>query len=380
MNPSRRHWLQQVGALGVTSALAPWPALVAAGTRASRPPFGALGAPDPNGVCLPAGFTARLLATSGVPVAGTDHRWHAAPDGGATFAQDDGWIYVSNAEVDEGGGGVGALRFDRSGRVVAAYSILEGTHRNCAGGPTPWGTWLSCEEIDTGLVYECDPGRPGQGRARPLLGRFLHEAAAVDPQTGYVYLTEDHLDSRFYRFRPTRYGVLDTGILEAAYVDTAGRVSWREVPVDAPYRGADSTAFARGEGAWYHAGVVYLTTTDDHRVWGFDPAASHLRLLYDGSAPESSGHLRDPDNITVHAPSGALLVAEDVGDLEVVLLVAREGRWEASPLVRFVGHADSEVTGPAFSPDGSRLYVSSQRGRDGVHGMTFEITGPFREL
>jgi secreted PhoX family phosphatase len=234
--------------------------------------------------------------------------------------------------------------------------------------------------VDGGIVYECDPLRPGQGVARPLLGTYWHEAAAIDPASGFVYLTEDDPQSRFYRFRPAVYGKLDAGVLEAALVAPDHTVTWVRVPTDAPYRGDDSSAFARAEGAWYHAGVIYLTTTADHRVWAYALAATRLEIVYDAVALGERAILHDPDNITVHAQTGALLVAEDAGDLQVVLLAPRAGRWEAAPLVQFAGHDASEVTGPAFSPDGTRLYVSSQRGRDGQHGMTFEITGPFLNI
>ena len=99
-----------------------------------------------------------------------------------------------------------------------------------------------------------------------------------------------------------------------------------------------------------------------------------IEAIYDGQA--SGGALREPDNITVHAGTGTPFVAEDADDLQLVQLVRSGAEWTAVPFLQFAGHDGSEVAGPAFSPDGSRLYVSSQRGLDG-DGMTFETTGPF---
>jgi uncharacterized protein len=289
-------------------------------------------------------------------------------------------VYVSNAELPQGG--VGAIRFGPDGAVEDAYPILSGTRVNCAGGPTPWGTWLSCEEYARGRVWECDPQRAGQGVARPAMGAFSHEAAAVDPQTGWVYLTEDDGDdSRFYRFRPVRLGDLSEGVLEAAFVGPDGRVAWTPCSPMRPHRGADSSAFARGEGAWYSAGRIYFCTTSDHRVWELDPAADALRVIYDAATLGADAPLREPDNVTVHAPSGDIYVAEDADDLQLVLLASAAGERIVAPFLQLIGHDNSEVSGPAFNPDGTRLYFSSQRGtsgRDVGPGVTFEVSGPFR--
>jgi uncharacterized protein len=381
--PDRRTLLRRSLAIASAGAfgMAAWRAALGSPPQGDGP-YGPLGAPDAHGVRLPAGFAARLLAVSGQRVAGTAHPWHFRPDGGATFAlPGGGWVYVSNSELDGTDGGVGAIRFDAAGDVVEAYPILSGTRYNCAGGATPWGTWLSCEEFRNGRVWECDPRQRGQGVVRPAMGVFVHEAAAVDPATGAVYLTEDDEAGRLYRFTPRAWGDLADGRLEAVQVAADGGVRW--VPADParPHRGDDSTAFARGEGAWFSAGVLYFCTTRDHRVWALDVGRQRLAVIHDAAATGQGAVLRRPDNITVHAPSGDLYVCEDGDNLESVLLARLQDAWVASPFVQFVGHDASEVAGAAFSPDGQRLYLSSQRGT-GRHpdspGMTFEIRGPFR--
>ena len=117
-------------------------------------PYGSLEgiAPDANGIILPEGFTSRVIATSGDLVPNTTHQWHIFPDGAATFPDGDGgWYYVCNSEVFnfmtnfESHGGVSSVHFNKDAEIIDAFPILEGSHSNCAGGPTPWGTWLSCE-------------------------------------------------------------------------------------------------------------------------------------------------------------------------------------------------------------------------------------------
>ena len=335
-------------------------------------PYGPLQSADENGLRLPRSFSARLVAQSGQAVADTGFVWPFAPDGAGMFATRKGWVLVCNAELGAGQGGASALRFTLRGEVTAAYSILGGTTRNCAGGTTPWGTWLSCEEYDDGQVWECDPLGRYRARVRPALGRFAHEAAAVDPYTGQVYLTEDDRAGRLYRFTPARWGDLSSGRLQAAGVHN-GQVRWLPASPSEPCRTPETTRFRRGEGAWLTGRTLLFTTTADHRLWVLDVDSGQLEVRYDG---KSGGGLRKPDNLTVHPHNGRVFVAEDRDDPHLVLVDARRNPARVAPGLQLIGHAGSELTGPVFSPDGRRLYLSSQRGRDG-RGMTFEITGPF---
>lgn len=354
-------------------------------------------------VRLPRGFTMREVARTGQrPLASSNYIWHGMPDGGATFpTEDGGWIYVSNAEINVSGqGGVGALRFNVKGDLVDAYSICSGTTNNCAGGPTPWGSWLTCEEIDDGLVYECDPTGRQLAIPAPAMGVFRHEAAAVDPKGRCIYLTEDVRDGNFYRFVPDYYPAhgradLSRGRLEVAIVEgddphQTRKLRWASVPNPVPRLSGDpaqrelptrkqvpgAEVFDGGEGCWYHAGIVYFTTKGDNRVWAVDTVASTIDLIYDratdaGFTPE----IADVDNITVSA-GGDILVAEDGAEMRLVVVGPDIEPFE---LVNFVGQPNSEICGPAFSPDGNRLYFSSQKGYAGdeTDGRTYEVRGPF---
>lgn len=390
---------------------------------------------DVDGIFIPEGFSIRRVAVSGTAPAGglfngkIDYIWHGFPDGGAVFpaAEDGGWVYVSNSETVTAGG-VGALRFDRNGNLIDAYRILRGTRRNCAGGATPWGTWLSCEEVADGYVYECDPlGTPATAVKYPALGVFNHEAAAVDMETRTVFLTEDEGDGRLYRFvsSGTVSGIngrealdLQNGVLQVLEVEgfenggyledlelarRVCRVRWVEVVEPGRAQGtvrkqierntgvgAPGTRFPGGEGIWMQhlpadarprlpgakyplRAVAFFATKGDNRVYALDIDNDLLEVVFDNQQLEGvSEPFADVDNVTV-SPAGDVIVAEDGDAMRLMVVHPNKG---AKILVRVPG-GGSELTGPAFTPDGSRLYFSSQRGPRPIgFGVTYELTIP----
>lgn len=365
------------------------PALLAADEGRTNALFatlpGELQQPDENGLRLPAGFRSRVIARTGQPLLpGSAYLWHKAPDGGACYATaDGGWVYVSNSEVkvSDGGGGVGAVRFDAQCNIVASYPILQNSDNNCAGGKTPWQTWLSCEEVDRGHVYECDPFGTSAAVVRPGLGRFKHEAVAVDTDNGHLYLTEDEPDGCLYRFVPSQpLPSLATGTLEVAEAvgdNGMQQLVWHAVPdpqaetTPTRHQVERATHFNGGEGIAFHGGLVHFTTKGDNRVWRLDTRRQQLEVLYDVNTAVTP-HLSGVDNVTITA-SGDVLVAEDGGDMQIVLLAPN---GIVLPIVQIVGQDLSEICGPAFDPSFQRLYFSSQTGPLNLDtdGITYEIS------
>jgi uncharacterized protein len=378
------------GGIGAAGMLALGPGLLGSGLEAmaapAQPgpgPYGPLGVPDVNNLRLPAGFSSRVIARGNQPLSPSPYVWHVFPDAMGTYATDDGgFILTSNSEVRGGLGGASAIRFDSEAKITSAYRILSGTSTNCAGAVTPWGTWLSCEEEESGRVWECDPTGAGVAVVRPAMGVFKHEAACVDPVGRQLYMTEDLGDSGFYRFTPSSYPDLSMGLLEIAVVGADGIVTWIEVPdpsaATTPTRMQvpDTTRFNRGEGMWFDDGIVYFATTSDDRVFAYHVATRELELLYDGEALGDAAPLHDTDNITVSPKSGELFVAEDADDLQLCVITPQ---GEVAPFAQLIGneHTGSEVTGPVFDPSGQRLYFSSQRGW--TFGVIFEVSGPFTQ-
>lgn len=314
------------------------------------------------------------------------------------------------------------MEFDtHQGRLVSSWPSISGTIRNCAGGTTPWGSWLTCEETieqpaphndltkPHGYIFEV----PAIGQAVPDalvdMGRFSHEAIAIDPATGYVYETEDAgSNSGFYRFLPEEPGNLAAGgtlqMLALAGLPKADTrlnqprtprdVAWVDIaepnPANAVTNSVFSQGFAQGgarfarlEGAWYGNGLVYFASTSggnagQGQIWEYDPREETLRLLFESP---SADVLNAPDNLCV-SPRGGLVLCEDGSGIEFLHGLTADGtifKFCQNNVVLngehngFVGDfRGSEFCGAAYSPDGKWLFVNVQS-----PGITFAIRGPW---
>jgi uncharacterized protein len=381
------------GVAAVSLGAAFWDDLFGSAEEGLRPGsgYGPLGPPDADGIRLPEGFTSRVIARGGEKLGLEGYEWHFASDGAATFpTSDGGFILVSNSEVDAGG--ASAIRFSPEGEVADAYRILEGTRQNCSGGGTPWGTWLSCEEVPSGRVWECDPSGADPAVPRPAMGVFEHEAAALDPRGRRVYMTEDVADGGFYRFTPEDWPDLSAGLLEMARIERGGRVSWVKVP-DPTARSEPTRSqlpgaarLNRAEGIWRDLATIYVATTGDHRVHAYDLRRERIALIYDGLRRRGRGPLLSVDQLT-GSRAGEIFVCEDLDGPPVDIgVISRERKVSGFLSVRGPRHRGSELTGVCFDPSGSRLFFASQRGagrplRPGEEGpgAIYEVTGPFRK-
>lgn len=385
----------------------------AASSRGSLGGYGPL-VKDPGGVLdLPRGFQYRIISEEGGELA--DGRpIPALFDGMAAFqgkhnstilvrdheltSQTDNPVVGRNPYDKENTGGTTALVVGPNRKLQEEYVSSSGTVRNCAGGGTPWGTWLTCEETRNtghGYVFEVDPLDPENNLSKtPIreMGAFSHEAVDVDPATGIVYMTEDDgPESYFYRYIPNdrsgKVGSLQKGgTLQAAAIEEMSSndmsqyhtgkkfgIVWKELDPEKPTldaRNKGCLQFSRLEGCHFVNGVYWFSDTDAGeknfgRIYRYIPATNTLELFYEST---SANDLEAPDNITV-TPWGDLWIVEDGAGSDRIIGLTPEGSTYV-----FAENVlnDSELAGPTFSPDGKTLFVNIQ-----TPGITFAIWGPF---
>ncbi|MEU0663755.1 alkaline phosphatase PhoX [Streptomyces lavendulocolor] len=452
LSATRRQVLARTGAsvagIAFTGALSE----LFAGTAAARghSGYGAL-VPDPDGLLdLPRGFRYEVLSREGDPLRSGEGTVPGNHDGMGAFAGRRGHVHLVRNHENRASarlgvptvrgltydpaakGGCTALELDASNRVLGERVAIAGTAVNCSGGLTPWGTWLTCEETedkagtngyakDHGFVFEVHPADPLRTGAVPLtaMGRFQHEAVAVDPRSGIVYETEDAFQrpfGLFYRFLPNRPlggtgslragGMLEAmrvpGVPDLSAIQETGAafegVEWVPVPDSqarqTPIRLQDFgprgiTHAQKLEGCYWGGRSVYFVSSfarsaegsaADHygQVWKYEPHRRRLTLVV-VFGPSSDVQLpgESPDNICL-APGGGLMVCEDGSGAQHVYGLTKRGEvYEMARGAQNIGTPEEpewgEFAGVSFSPDGGTMYVNCY-----APGTTFAVTGPWR--
>jgi uncharacterized protein len=408
--------------------------------------------PDPGGVLdLPRGFQYRMISEEGTLLSEAGGVVPGDHDGMAAFPgpSSNTTILVRNHEQRVGdpnpligtnpydsaapGGTTGIVVNNEDRTEIEDFVTSSGTFNNCAGGATPWGTWLTCEEDRTttptqhGYVFEVDPNDPENDLSKtPILdmGFFSHEAVDIDPATGIAYLTEDDFRgsipddpndeivadvpnteggrgtrvSFLYRYVPNdrtqspgalqRGGQLQVMTLDKrrnynadlAFPGERFQVIWKDVNPEEPHESAEdlrAARFGRLEGAYFAGGAFWFDDTIGGearlgQIFRYLPGSNTLELFYEGTEP---GKMESPDNIVV-TPWGDLWFAEDEtiegGDtVNRVMGITPDGQVYPFATNRL---NVSEFAGPTFSPDGKTFFVNFQD-----PGITFAIWGPFKK-
>ncbi|AFY76531.1 putative phosphatase [Pleurocapsa sp. PCC 7327] len=416
---SRRNFLTLAGAGAATFALASllrnYYVRATTGQSLLAKGFGEL-IPDPNGILdLPKRFQYRILSQTG-KLMSDNNPVPTSHDGMAAFPGKNGaTILVRNHELSPGqtpavmaantnkyydrrsSGGTTTLIVDKDRQTIEEFVSLAGTNRNCSGGSTPWGSWISCEEDDLapqssdlshlttesikhGYNFEVfADGKISPPLPLVAMGRFRHEAIAVAPKTGYIYQTEDREDSCIYRFRPKQNGNLKAGgILEALVIKdmpavntsldfpmgNPKKVEWVKIEevdpekdtlrYEAQSKGA--AIFRRGEGICFGNGEIYWTCTNGGKagtgqIFRYNLASETVELFVESPGMEVLDY---PDNLIL-TPFGHLMVCEDGLGEQFLVGITPEGEY-----YHFARNAfnNSEFAGICFAPDGQTMFVN----------------------